>query len=215
MICVSLAEPTLAGCFAALVGLPFAEIRMDRMHLSAVDVHALFSSHRRLIATCRPGEFPDEEREELLIAAIDAGAAYVDVEVDSEGPYRDAIVARARQAGCEVIVSFHDHHRTPDRAELEARRAACFEAGADIAKIACKAHTGRDNARLLGLLDDRRKVVVIAMGAEGRITRVVAPLLGSPFTFASSAEGRETAEGQMDRETLFRLMETVRRGTDT
>jgi 3-dehydroquinate dehydratase-1 len=51
------------------------------------------------------------------------------------------------------------------------------------------------------------------MGVKGRILRVVAPLLGSPFTFASLSEGRQTAEGQMDRETLFRLVETVRRGT--
>ncbi len=215
MVCVSLSEPTLAGCLAALVGLPFAEIRMDRMHLSIDDVCTLFSNHKRLIATCRPGGIPDEERKELLIAAIDSGAAYVDVEIDSNAAYRQQIVAKAHMRNCKVIVSFHDHDRTPAKPDLDACVAACFAAGADIAKIACKAHTDRDNARLLGLLDDARRVVVVAMGVEGRIIRVLAPLLGSPFTFASLAEGRETAEGQIDREKLIRLIEMVQKEIGT
>ena len=213
MICVSLAELTLAECLETLKGLPFAEIRLDRMHLSSTEVAAVFSGHKRLIATCRPGEAPKEERKGLLLAAIDSGAAYVDVEVDAEASFRDEIKARARKAGCTVIVSFHDHSKTPEREELAARVATCFEAGADIAKIACRAHTDRDNARLLGLLDHGGKIVVVAMGAKGRIVRVAAPLLGSPFTFASLSEGRETAEGQMDKRTLSRLVEFLRRGT--
>jgi 3-dehydroquinate dehydratase I len=214
MICVSLSEPTLAGCLAALADLPFAEIRLDKMRLSTDDVRTLFSSHKRLIATHRPGEVPDEERGRLLMAAIGAGAAYVDVEVEAGTAYREEIVAKAHAMGCTVIVSFHDHERTPGRSELEARLSECFGAGADIAKIACTARTDRDNARLLGLLDEDRRVVVVGMGAIGRITRVLAPMLGSPFTFASLGKGRETAEGQMDRTTLEGLIEMVRKKTD-
>ena len=113
MICVSLSEPTLAGCISALAGISFAEIRMDRMQLSRSDVRRLFSSHRQLIATFRPGGVPDRERKELLMAAIEAEAAYVDVEVDSEAAYREEIVTRARQKSCRVIVSFHDYDGTP------------------------------------------------------------------------------------------------------
>lgn len=214
MICVSLSEPTLAGCLAALAGLPFAEIRLDGMRLSTDDVRTLFSSHRRLIATHKPGGVPDEERGRLLVAAIEAGAAYVDVEVEAEAAYREKIVAKAHAMGCMIIVSFHDHERTPERSELEARLSECFGAGADIAKIACMARTDRDNARLLGLLDEDRRVVVIGMGPVGRITRVLAPMLGSPFTFASLGKGRETAEGQMDSTTLEGLIEMVRKETN-
>ena len=82
MICVSLAEPTLGECLAALVGLPFAEIRLDRMEgLSLEDVGTLSSSHERLIATCAPGSLPDNARKARLLAAVAAGAAYVDVEL--------------------------------------------------------------------------------------------------------------------------------------
>jgi 3-dehydroquinate dehydratase-1 len=211
MICVSLAEPGLTECLAALEGLSFAEIRLDRMEgLSLEDVGTLFLRHKRLIATCTPGSLPDEARKERLLAAIGAGAAYVDVELESKEPYREEIIANAREQGCLVIISFHDHEKTPDRQALSAIVADAFQKGADIAKIACLVRSERDSARLLGLLDDSGKIVVIGMGEKGRITRVVAPLLGSPFTFASLMEGRETARGQIDKATLERLMETLK-----
>ena len=202
MICVSLAETPLLHCLAALEKVPFAEIRMDRMHLSPADVRALFSRHPNLIATCRPGVVPDHDRKTLLVRAIESGAAFVDVEVEAPAGYRKEIVARARAYACRVIISFHDYENTPLRRDLERVVAACFQAGGDIAKIACRVRSLRDNARLLGLLDDEREIVVVGMGEEGRITRIAAPLLGSPFTFASLSTGKETAEGQMDKETL-------------
>jgi 3-dehydroquinate dehydratase-1 len=209
MICVSLAEESLGGCLSALKEIEFAEIRLDSMCLSLDDVGTLFSSHGQLIATCRPGRFSNDDRKALLLAAIRAGAAYVDVEVESEPPYRKEVIARAKSRGCKVIVSFHDHEKTPGRHELEAILSQCFHFGADIAKIACMALSERDSARVLGLLDRQEKVVVVAMGERGRITRVVAPLLGSPFTFASLHTGRETADGQIDRSTLEELIRTL------
>jgi 3-dehydroquinate dehydratase I len=206
MICVSVAEESLAGCLAAVKDITFGEIRVDRTALTAADVGVLFSSHPNLIATCRPGTLPDDLRKTLLLVAIDAGAAFVDVEVDAPDGYREEIEARAGSRGCAVIVSFHDHEGTPDRQALDRVVSECFRKGADIAKIACMAHTGADNARLLGLLDDKRKIVVIGMGEKGKITRLVAPLLGSPFTFASVASGKETADGQIDHKMLQRAL---------
>ena len=44
------------------------------------------------------------------------------------------------------------------------------------------------------------------MGNKGRITRIAAPLLGSPFTFASLSKGKETAEGQIEKDILEQMM---------
>lgn len=209
MICVSLAEPSVAACLAALKGLDFAEIRMDMMKLMLEEIPRLFSGNRVLIATCRPGGRSDEERKRLLMRAIASGATFVDVEIESETAYREEIVAKARSCGCRVIVSHHDYERTPERPALEACVSACFEAGADIAKIACMVRSDRENARLLALLDTDREIVVVGMGERGRVTRILAPLLGSPFTYASLSQGKETADGQIDRETLQELLRTV------
>jgi 3-dehydroquinate dehydratase-1 len=209
MICVSLAEPSLAACLAALKGLDFAEIRLDMMKLMLEEIPRLFSGNRTLIATCRPGGRSDEERKRLLTKAIASGAAFVDVEIESETTYREEIVAKARSHGCRVIVSHHDYERTPERPALEACVSACFEAGADIAKIACMIRSDRESARLLALLDTDREIVVVGMGERGKLTRILAPLLGSPFTYASLSQSKETADGQIDRKTLRELLRTV------
>lgn len=209
MICVSLAEPTPEKCLVALKGIPFAEIRIDRMRTTEEGVVRIFSGHPRLVATCRPGRLPDAKRLALLRAAIAAGAAYVDIEVEAGAAYKRALVREARAAGCAVIVSHHDFERTPARRELIRVVGRCFAAEADIAKIACLVRSPKDNARLLGLLEDERSLVVVGLGKMGKITRIMAPLAGGSFTFASRAKGRETAEGQVPNKALARLIRMV------
>ena len=220
VICVSLAEPTPRDCLAALQGLAFAEIRLDAMKAAVEDMAAVFSGPSRLIATFRPQgsgamtgtSFDDDVRKTFLSAAIEAGAAYVDIEADSALVYRQEIIEKAHRHGCKVIISHHDYEMTPDRNELERIANLCFDIGADIAKIAFTCVSESDGARLLGLLENsgfKGRLVVVGMGEKGKITRIAAPFLGSPFTFASSAKGKETAPGQIDRETLEKIMEMV------
>ena len=221
MICVSVAEQTVAGCLEALRGLDFAEVRIDAMDVTVDDVKLIFSRPSKLVATymsAGPGAktdktVDDDTRKELLMAAIEAGARYVDVEVQADEAYKRDIIQKARIYGCKVIISFHDFQATPEKGKLEETTALCFKEGADIAKIACKVNTVKDNIRLLGLLDKEEyhgRTVVIGMGKKGRITRITAPLLGSPFTFASIVKGKETAAGQIEKNILREMMGLLR-----
>src|SRR5512138_765795 len=210
MICVSLAEPTVSACLRALKGLKLAEIRLDRMRVGVKGVQRIFSSPVRLIATCRPGLMPEAKRRRLLLTAIGAGAAFVDVEFESAVETLRAVIRQARAANCRVIVSYHDFDRTPSRPCLDEVVARAFAAGADIVKIACMARGPRDNARLLGLLDSPRPLIVVGMGPRGRITRIAAPLLGGVLTYATGDGGLETAPGQMTAASLERLIEVLR-----
>lgn len=214
MICATVAEKTVAECVRAIEGLSFAEIRLDAMDVTPRDMGLIFSRGKRLIATCRPGKFNDDERRELLITSIDEGASFVDLEVDSDEEYGARIVERARTKGCKVIVSFHDYEKTPEREELLHIVARCFEKGADVAKIACRVESGREIARLVGLLDSPDPPVVIGMGHEGAVTRVMAPLLGSPFTYGARESGKEVVEGQLDCHTLRRVFNFLREETN-
>lgn len=209
MICVSLTGPGAADCTRELGGLDFAEIRLDLVTAGEDQIRALFGSHPRLIATCRPGPRPDAERFALLLAAVEAGAAYVDLELEAEPGGRDRIAAAARRRGCQVIVSHHDHAATPGDAVLRELIERCFAAGADIAKLACAVRQPADAARLLALLGQDRPVVVIGMGSLGAVTRLAGPLLGAPFTYASLRPGRESAPGQIDHRRLARLLEEL------
>lgn len=213
MICISIGERTAEACRKRLRGLECAEVRLDMMEpseLTADNIKGIFAAPVTLIATCRPCTLNPEERQRALASAIDAGAAYVDIEVESDDGYKADLVRRAKGKGCTVIMSYHDDKRTPSVEELRHIAEWCFQSGAEIAKIACRVNAARENARLLGLLDTERKIIAVGMGPAGRITRLLAPLLGSCLTFASVAEGAETAPGQLDGERLARMIREVR-----
>lgn len=210
MICVSLAEKTFKDCMKALEGVEFAEIRMDKMDVTAEEVNTLFSSHSKLIATCRSGFQSKDESLELLLTAVRAGAVYIDIEMESDEDFKKPITKEAKKTGCRLIISYHNFERTPDKQELNRIVQSCFNAEADLVKVACKVQNNMENVRLLSLLEDERPIIVIGLGEEGKKTRFMAPLLGSPFTYASLSKGRETAEGQLDRETLEHILNTLK-----
>ncbi|MBS3067078.1 type I 3-dehydroquinate dehydratase [Candidatus Micrarchaeota archaeon] len=211
-VCVSIGDCSVEECIKSLQDLELAEIRLDKINakLSTDDVKNIFSQKLKLIATCRATKtLNDTERKNLLLSAIDAGAAYVDIEVEASDAYKNEILNKAKSKGCKIIISYHNYESTPKKGELEQIVNWCLEAG-DIAKIACKVQSQHDNARLLSLLDTDKKIIVIGMGEKGKITRIVAPLLGSPFTYASLKEGKETAEGQISVDRLKELMRLLK-----
>lgn len=65
---------------------------------------------------------------------------------------------------------------------------------------------------MLSLYESRKNVIALGMGPLGVITRIAAPFLGAPLTYASLAPGKETAEGQPDLKTLEAVMKFVRNG---
>jgi len=208
MICVSLQKKTFDEFKDALAGLAFAEIRLDEGYLHLNEVTDLFRSHPNLVAACRPGGLADAQRQRILATACQAGAAYVDVEVDAG--YADALVALAASKSCKVIVSFHDDQKTPPLPTLISIRDRCFEQGADIAKIACRVHSLGDCARLIALLDCDRPVIPVGMGPVGKICRIVAPLLGAPFMYASRTDAEATADGQIEAARLAEILKGFR-----
>jgi 3-dehydroquinate dehydratase type I len=213
LICVSIREPTTETCLNALKNLAFAEVRIDGMRATIEDMGKIFSQPLRLIATFRPEGPRVDMRKEFLLAAIDAGASYVDIEMESGNAYRKEIIEQERLKGCKVIISFHDFRKTPEAEELARIISRCFREGADIAKIACKVNSARDNVRLLNILDSddfHGRTVVVGMGAQGRVTRVAAPLLGSPFTFASLSDEKKTAEGQIEKGKLEFILKVLK-----
>lgn len=215
MLCISISHVEFEECKEALRDLELAEIRLDTLHFSTRQVQELFSSPQKLIATFRPGKISEDERKDFLLAAIESGAAYVDIEIEAGDSFRESVIERARQKGCYIIISYHNHKITPSRNELLEIIDRCFECGADIAKIACLTLSEADSARILSLYDCSEsragKVLALGMGEKGKITRIAAPLLGAPFTFAAPTPGHETAPGQLDRKTIEKIIGLVQR----
>ena len=194
------------------------EIRLDMLNpseLAGAGIEALFKTGARLIATFRPslsipGAAAEGNRLAVLQRAIGAGAAYVDIELDAPDAHRKALLAAAQKHACLAIISHHDYEQTPAHDALIGIIERGKDMGANLVKIACQVNAPEDGARLLGLLDGQTDLIVVGMGPLGRIVRIAAPLLGSPFTFAAPDEGPLTAPGQIRAGELEQVIQRIK-----
>ena len=108
--------------------------------------------------------------------------------------------------GKTVIISEHDFKRTPSIDELSSIVERSLNQGAHIVKIAAMANCREDVTRLLRFTEDCNvPLVTISMGETGAVSRVIAPLFGSLYTYGYLT--RPVAPGQFSVRTL--LKETV------
>ena len=182
-------------------GCRVVELRLDLLGYTREEaertVMLLAERGARVIATLRDrregGEYsgPDEEKLDTLLGLLDKGAWLIDLE------YRFPLLDRALQeARGRVIVSYHDYRWTPPPEVLYSYAGDMIRRGAAIAKIVTMARRLSDNWRLLGLNAWRKgRIVAFAMSEKGRLSRILAPLIGAPFTYASL--GEPVAPGQL------------------
>lgn len=92
-----------------------------------------------------------------------------------------------KEAGKLLLVSNHNFDRTPDDSELNSQVQQALELEADFVKLAFFAQNEKDVTRMLHLIEMNRKhhLIGISMGPIGTISRLVAPLFGSPITYTS------------------------------
>jgi 3-dehydroquinate dehydratase-1 len=148
---------------------------------------------------------------ELLTAAILAGANYVDIEMEAPRSQQEVLIKLAREHRCKVIISYHNFQETPGLRELYKIVDRCYDLGADVAKVATLVKTSKDCAHLLSLYSADKPVVVLGMGTEGKITRIMAPLLGAEFTFAAMDEGEATAPGQITYTRMKSILDLLKK----
>jgi 3-dehydroquinate dehydratase/shikimate dehydrogenase len=232
-ICVAIQAATPAEMFAraaaALKDSRFLEFRLDSLPSPSSALPRLkkflAENHITAIATCRrtpnSGGFSGSLEDELsiLLKAARAGCHIVDLEVESAEEASPAQLQRFHAAlnkcGAQLIVSFHDFSRTRglDRA---ANRIAAF--APDFVKVVSTAKTLTDNLAVLRLVEKRSassRVLGIAMGEEGLVSRVLGPRSGGAFTFASLEDGTETAPGQVSAKTMRALYRADKLNAET
>jgi 3-dehydroquinate dehydratase I len=128
----------------------------------------------------------------------------IDIELDA--PIKKEVIKAAHAAGKKVIVSEHDFTKTPDNKQLIAMVKESLRSGADIVKIAAMAKNNSDVIRLLQFCSDCTcPMVAISMGEFGKISRVLAPLYGSLFTYGFIGSNA-VAPGQLSLDKLDDLL---------
>lgn len=178
---------------ALKAGANMLEFRLDSF--SKKDIKLLAAPLKRLKARKVPllltirsakeggkGKLTDAERLALFIEFMPLFDA-VDIELSSKKIIKE-VIAKTHKARKRVIVSFHDFKTTPKKEKLISIIKEARAAGADIVKLATSVKGNIELRRLAGLLTVNTDLIVIAMGREGRASRVFFPMLGSLITYA-------------------------------
>ena len=228
MICTTIQDRNLEQIFEALEHCEMAEIRLDRCELTAKESDELFSSDVPLVATCRIGEIakndptlqdlPEQSREikamqiaeRRLIRAVEAGARYVDVELEAPKQMSKRVRQAAHENGTIFIRSYHDFEGTDSLEALKAVVEKCVYHGADMVKVITTAHSEEDVEKVMALYEWCRNntedsrisaladggLIAFCMGEAGKSSRLECLKHGAPYTYAALSEDDSAAPGQ-------------------
>ena len=230
MICIPIIamtnEEALLKMESSFPQADIVELRID--YIRNINLNELISTKRAgayrnmpLLITNRKidegGRFEGSERERvaLLKEAVELGVEYVDIELSTEEALIEELLQKIHNNDnqAKLIISHHDFSRTSSEKELKDRFDECLKVGADIVKMVTYANSMEDNLRVLDLISYAKRkneeIIAFCMGDLGRISRVMAPLLGSYLSFASLEKGAESAPGQItinDMKQIFRIL---------
>jgi len=167
-----------------------------------------------LIVTCRDAkqggaiDYPRELRVGTLVAAIKAGAEFIDFEYENflDEHSREKIEAALSQGSdCRLILSAHNFDGEFDDIDKLCRDITDASPTA-IPKLIYTANHINDCFDAFDLLHEADgERIVFCMGAAGLISRIIAKKLGSFVTFASIDPGSATAPGQLTIEQFKEL----------
>lgn len=209
MICTVIQKKNIEQLMPVLSQVEMAEIRLDSCVLDDADYAVCFEADVPTVATCRISEVmaaaPELSEtkaasvcESRLCRAIEAGAGYVDVEIEAPKYMSKRVRACARENGTVFIRSYHDFNGTDSIEALKALVEKCLYHGADVVKIVTTAVADGDSERVLSLYDyfEPGRLIAFAMGEKGRDSRIECLKRGSPYTYAALADDDVAAPGQ-------------------
>jgi 3-dehydroquinate dehydratase type I len=194
----------------------FIEVRLDCLEnpqeLADLARHGKTPKIATIMPTSDHGKFSgtEAERQRILLNAAKNEFAFVDVELST--PNLEELVSEVKAAGAKPIVSFHDFHGSLSLPEPNNILEREISSGAEVCKIVTTAKQVEDNLTLLNFTSTaskKAKIVCFGMGELGKVSRLLSPVFGGFFTFASLERGSETAAGQMtiqEMKTAYELL---------
>lgn len=194
---------------------PFVELFEIRIDLIGNEWQELVKQLKKPWVACNriaeeggKWEGSEERRIEELIKAVELGASIVDIELATRN-LAETVPPIKKQTKC--LLSFHDLEKTPPLAKMKDIVQRELDAGADICKVVTTAQRFEDNLTILQLIAEfpKTRIVSLAMGHLGFTSRILCPLVGGDFTYASIEKGKESASGQIAVRDLRKLYEMV------
>lgn len=191
-------------------GIDIIELRIDQFSDRSLDYVVNKASFVKelglgIIATIRSAKeggthISDYERERIF-KAVAPYSDILDIELSSETMI-EKVIKISKENNCLTLISYHDFEKTPSEEEIQKIIDKAVSKEADIVKYAFKAKTFDDVSRILCITNKNRdkKLVAIAMGELGRITRMAGFAFGSLITYTYI--GVAFAPGQIEVDKL-------------
>ena len=213
-VCVSILPKTVSEALRLIEKMEVAQADFIEVRLDCLENHrelADLGAHGKTpkIATDKSSRTESEHRK-ILLSAAKSGFEYVDVELFT--PQLKDLVKELKTLGAKPIVSFHKFDGALGASELNNILEREISCGAEVCKIVITAKQIEDNLTTLNFTSTasrKTKLVCFCMGELGKISRLLSPLFGGFFTFASLERGSETASGQItvqDMKTAYELL---------
>ena len=213
-VCVSILPKTVSEALRLIEKMEVAQADFIEVRLDCLENHrelADLGAHGKTpkIATDKSSRTEPEHRK-ILLSAAKSGFEYVDVELFT--PQLKDLVKELKTLGAKPIVSFHKFDGALGASELNNILEREISFGAEVCKIVITAKQIEDNLTTLNFTSTasrKTKLVCFCMGELGKISRLLSPLFGGFFTFASLERGSETASGQItvqDMKTAYELL---------
>ncbi|MCE5317797.1 MAG: shikimate dehydrogenase [Parachlamydia sp.] len=177
------------------------ELRLDLIQGWNLDWLKRVRFHLPKILTLRSqdqgGSF--HESEEKRLHKIRQLAALEPDFLDVESTVSPEFVQELKRAKTQIILSFHDFAQMPPlQSVLEGMR----RCPADIYKIAVMLQSSVEALELLTFMKANSSVLAMGMGPFGSLTRILSPLFGGRFTYASLSDNLSSAPGQIKADEL-------------
>jgi len=207
-ICVSILPSTVKelkkDLYLALdQGANIVELRLDAMGtVSFGELQEIKKDFQHAILTLRPkrqgGYYQGDEKARVstLKTLISLEPAYIDIELDTAASHRE-LISDSERALVQPLLSWHYLNSTPGMATLQRTVDKALSYSTHV-KVVATARVLEDNFRMMQLLRNNKgsRLISFCMGEPGLLSRLMAPLLGAPFTYAS-LDGRKSAPGQI------------------
>lgn len=209
MLCVAITgsyKKTAQQIQSVLADADLIELRLDMIDGWNIEwLEQLRKQFRKpMIFVLRPpsqgGHYKKSEANRLeelrQLAALEP--EYLDLE--STVPASFVAEIKDRHPDIDIILSYHDFKKIPE--DLDSLYEKMRQTPASLYKIAVNPKDTTETLRFISWAKKKNtknnnNIIALCMGAEGEVSRIVAPLIGNPITFASLAPELESAPGQI------------------
>ena len=156
----------------------------------------------------------DEDRLSFILWALKKEVFLVDVEYFFLKKYYQ-VFKKEKEFFEKLLVSYHNFSQTPSERKLKLMLKKMHGFGVKNAKIVTFCRRKEDWLRLLMLISYAKEIgislVAFGMGEEGKLSRILCLLFGSPFTYVVLGKKEAVAPGQFDIKTALKIYNLLNR----